>query len=97
MSYTYDDDAARDEQQTLQNTVTFALLNALVDITPPTPREDASCHAGLVHQRRCSNCQRIASAHAAIQFAKVNGWMPLASPLNKSKDASLSQVGESAP
>lgn len=45
------------------------LRNALAELTPPMPPEDASCHVNLVPQGRCCNCGRIARAHAALKYA----------------------------
>jgi len=45
------------------------LLRSLIEMTPPMPPADASCHEGITTQGNCKNCIRIAAAHAAIAQA----------------------------
>lgn len=47
-----------------------ALLESLEEMTPAKPGSKGFCHAGIVAEEKCANCQRIARAHAAIKTAK---------------------------
>lgn len=46
------------------------LLDALGDLLPAMPPEDAPCHRGICEQSRCAHCQRIAKGYEIIAKAK---------------------------
>lgn len=46
------------------------LYDALSDLIPPMPPEDALCHKGICSQERCCNCGRIAAGHRALEKAR---------------------------
>jgi len=50
-----------------------ALVAALEGMTPAMPQVNAHCHNGIVPQERCSNCQRIARAIAALASVRNGG------------------------
>jgi hypothetical protein len=46
------------------------VINALEHVVPPMPSADAPCHRDICPQSECAHCQRVKTAHEAIELLR---------------------------